>query len=96
MGEQHLDLLLFAPGDDVGVGLGDVAGKVPCAFARDGASIRWLLPDGEGAMSSVRLASRHIVSDGDPRRHRAYEFSFLLRYLIVRPVVQIIAGCPGH
>lgn len=37
-------------------------------FARDGASIRWLLPDGEGGLSSVRLASRHIVSDGEALR----------------------------
>ena len=32
MGEQHLDLLSLAPGGDVGVGLGDVAGEVPGPF----------------------------------------------------------------
>ncbi len=37
-------------------------------FARDGGSIRWLLPDGAGRLSPVRLASRHIVSDGEALR----------------------------
>lgn len=37
-------------------------------FARDGASIRWLLPGGEGGLSLVRLASRHVASDGDALR----------------------------
>jgi hypothetical protein len=34
VGEEHLDLPPLAPGDDVGVGLGDVAGEVPGALGR--------------------------------------------------------------
>lgn len=33
-GEEHLDIFPFALGDDVSVGLGDVAGEVPCARLR--------------------------------------------------------------
>ncbi len=49
-------------------GIADLAHHDCVGFARDGGSIRWLLPDGEGALTPVRLASRHIVSDGEALR----------------------------
>ena len=35
MSEEHLDLLPFAPGPDIGVRGGDVAGDVACGFMDD-------------------------------------------------------------
>lgn len=49
-------------------GIAELAHHDCIGFARDGGSIRWLLPDGEGLLSPVRLASRHIVSDGEALR----------------------------
>lgn len=45
--------------------ISDLAHHDCVGFARNGGSIRWLLPDRVGTLSPVRIASRHIVSDGE-------------------------------
>ena len=102
MGEQHLDLLPFAPRDVVGVGSGDVAGDVPGAFM-DGTRHLPSRPVGAAvglqragvaidlgsaiAIGVVRRGIRMIGAEGS---------ALLLQILAARAAIQVGGGTIGE
>lgn len=82
--------------------ISDLAHHDCVGFARDGGSIRWLLPDGAGTLSPLRLASRHIVSDGEALREAVAAglgLGYLHTWLVAESIrsgrlVPVLSGTP--